>query len=290
MENEDELVEGAKNTEYRKLDSRIGRWMSVDPAANLYYSWSPYNLSMDNPILNSDPSGATVVDPGCDNEAVIINIDKENGTATYSLGDGSSVSSEFLENGGHIIDKMVKTETGREMVNRAITIPTEVTYVLDREKPYNETTRFGYTIGTGRVKGEDGKVYYKKATVTLNHQKIGVPDAFNRFLEDGGTYEEAMNAVGVHEGGHLDPDNIIKDREDPNSIDYAEVFPINLEYQTRKEYRESVGNNGHLWNDKYINLSKQTGNTYYGFEADSNLSKYKTEKPLNFEKYPVRDR
>jgi RHS repeat-associated protein len=63
MENEDELVEGAKNTEYRKLDSRIGRWMSVDPAANLYYSWSPYSLSLDNPLSNTDPSGATVGHP-----------------------------------------------------------------------------------------------------------------------------------------------------------------------------------------------------------------------------------
>ena len=63
MENEDELAEGVKNTKYRKLDSRIGRWMSVDPAAELYYSWSPYSLSMDSPLANSDPSGATVVPP-----------------------------------------------------------------------------------------------------------------------------------------------------------------------------------------------------------------------------------
>ena len=63
MENEDELGKGVKNTHYRKLDSRIGRWTSVDPAAAMYYSWSPYNLSMNSPLANSDPSGATV-DPG----------------------------------------------------------------------------------------------------------------------------------------------------------------------------------------------------------------------------------
>lgn len=62
MEKNSEL-EGSYTTEYRQLDSRIGRWTSVDPAANLYYSWSPYNLSMNSPLANSDPSGATVTPP-----------------------------------------------------------------------------------------------------------------------------------------------------------------------------------------------------------------------------------
>jgi RHS repeat-associated protein len=62
MEKNTEL-EGSYTTEYRQLDTRIGRWTGVDPAADLYYSWSPYNLSMNNPILNSDPSGATTVIP-----------------------------------------------------------------------------------------------------------------------------------------------------------------------------------------------------------------------------------
>lgn len=60
MENEEEISSGHKNTKFRLLDTRIGRWTAVDPAANLYYSWSPYNLSMDSPIANSDASGATV--------------------------------------------------------------------------------------------------------------------------------------------------------------------------------------------------------------------------------------
>ena len=60
MEEDKDVAEGVNTTRYRMLDTRIGRWMSVDPAAAKYYSWSPYNLSMDNPIANSDPSGATV--------------------------------------------------------------------------------------------------------------------------------------------------------------------------------------------------------------------------------------
>ena len=76
MENEEEISSGHKNTKFRKLDTRIGRWLSVDPAAEMYYSWSPYSLSMDNPLANSDPSGATVVIPESDKKkfAPVLNI------------------------------------------------------------------------------------------------------------------------------------------------------------------------------------------------------------------------
>lgn len=60
MEQDEEVSEGSYTTTYRSLDTRIGRWRSVDPAAHLYYSWSPYNLSANNPIQNTDPSGATI--------------------------------------------------------------------------------------------------------------------------------------------------------------------------------------------------------------------------------------
>lgn len=60
MIKEPEIADGFNDTEYRKLDTRVGRWLSVDPKADLYYSWSPYNLSADNPVMNSDLSGATV--------------------------------------------------------------------------------------------------------------------------------------------------------------------------------------------------------------------------------------
>ena len=58
MENEDELVEGIKNTQFRKLDSRIGRWMSIDPLASSFPNQSPYSFSLNNPITQTDKTGA----------------------------------------------------------------------------------------------------------------------------------------------------------------------------------------------------------------------------------------
>ena len=41
----------------RYYDSRIGRWLSVDPMAEKYPGWTPYNYVMDGPLNNVDPDG-----------------------------------------------------------------------------------------------------------------------------------------------------------------------------------------------------------------------------------------
>jgi len=41
----------------RQQDFQTGRFTSVDPLAEKYYSWSPYHLAGNNPILNIDPFG-----------------------------------------------------------------------------------------------------------------------------------------------------------------------------------------------------------------------------------------
>jgi len=41
----------------RFYDPQLGRWHVVDPHAENYYSWTPYNYTLNNPLLYIDPFG-----------------------------------------------------------------------------------------------------------------------------------------------------------------------------------------------------------------------------------------
>lgn len=64
MEKDDE-IHGSTGTSYdfgaRLYDSRVGRWLSLDPLAVDYPDQSPYSFAADNPIYLIDPNGKEIV-------------------------------------------------------------------------------------------------------------------------------------------------------------------------------------------------------------------------------------
>jgi uncharacterized protein RhaS with RHS repeats len=59
----------------RYYDSDLGRWTSVDPLADKYPGWSPYNYTLNNPIKYIDPDG---------NEIAISIGSRKDGTVSYA--------------------------------------------------------------------------------------------------------------------------------------------------------------------------------------------------------------
>jgi len=65
-------------------DPAIGRWGAVDPLAEKYYAWSPYNYVLGNPISNIDPNGDT------------ISVTTNDGEYLFMLDDGKDELTEMI--------------------------------------------------------------------------------------------------------------------------------------------------------------------------------------------------
>lgn len=57
---QDELGLGWYDYGARNYDPSLGKWMNIDPLAEKYYSWSPTNYALNNPILFVDPDGKEI--------------------------------------------------------------------------------------------------------------------------------------------------------------------------------------------------------------------------------------
>ncbi|MEX2345025.1 MAG: Ser-Thr-rich GPI-anchored membrane family protein [Balneolaceae bacterium] len=73
-------MEGNLNLDYfgaRFYDPALGKWLGVDPLADEYPEWSPYNYTLNNPIIFVDPNGMFVDYYGFDTETGQLSLLKE---------------------------------------------------------------------------------------------------------------------------------------------------------------------------------------------------------------------
>ena len=93
----------------RNYNSTIGRWNGTDSRSEKYFSWSPYNYVLGNPLSNIDPQGDTVR---------IAN--GENGFINYSAGMKYEGENSFVSKIVSMLNVMNNTESGSEVLNTLV--------------------------------------------------------------------------------------------------------------------------------------------------------------------------
>lgn len=85
----------------RMYDNQIGRWMALDSKSEAYYSSSPFNYALNNPIVNFDPNGKWTVSRHHTMTVMALSSAGIGGTQAYWIAHYSAV---YADNpGNHLI-------------------------------------------------------------------------------------------------------------------------------------------------------------------------------------------
>jgi len=127
-----ELVEDfglqVNHAQFRTLNPQTGAWWQIDPMAEKFYAWSPYNSNLGNPVRYDDPKGDTPGPGGADKQPTNRNdIDAGGG------GGGAALAWSFMKlvtkafGIGYGADAAV--QVGDNMVNEGMSFPDAVSKV-----------------------------------------------------------------------------------------------------------------------------------------------------------------
>lgn len=184
MEKDDE-VKGSGNsytTEFRQYDSRLGRWLSIDPMMSKYPHQSPYAAYNNNPVYFIDPYGLEGVGEPLNPETDNQNSNDGGPVDSYYVGKGNVILYvRDKQDKGIDIDKIKKKNPGWDWV-----------LVDNIEDGYNWLkSKYGNDMDAGMIKNLAFKAHGSKGYIWLQNdgQLYEYPEA------EGGGYGDFVNVT-----------------------------------------------------------------------------------------------